>query len=336
MVRYNQEQLNEMAEQIDIVDYISQTEELVRKGNNYFCCCPFHANDDTPSLCIYPDTNKWYCFGCGAGSSIYDWMMKHEGLTFPEAVEKVGNLTNSNINEIIESESMTFLKEVKKIKQPKNILTTPRKILDWNKDYLEKYSDEIPEEWVSEGMTNEALKIFHIRIDNNANRIVYPVMDSDNNFIGVKGRTRFENYKELGLSKYINYQKIGTIDYFQGWQQALPYIQQQRQVIIFEGIKSSIKTWDWDIRNTVSSETAALSDGQLRLLIKSGIPEVVIAWDYDQKLNSIINDSKIKMLKKFTSVSVIIDTKKRLQEKDAPADRGELIFRELLKEKIKI
>ena len=99
-----------MAEQIDIVDYISQTEDVVKKGNNYFCHCPFH-NERTPSLCIYPDSNKWYCFGCGAGSSIYDWMIKHDGLTFPEAVEKVANLTNSNLEEVIESESMAFLKK---------------------------------------------------------------------------------------------------------------------------------------------------------------------------------------------------------------------------------
>lgn len=323
-----------MAEQIDIVDYISQTEDVVKKGNNYFCCCPFHSNDDTPSLCIYPDTNKWYCFGCGAGSSIYDWIIKHDGLTFPEAVEKVANLTNSNIEEVIESESMAFLKKINKIKESKDITPSPRKILDWKTDYLDKYSDELPEEWLNEDMTSEALKTYNIRIDHDANRIVYPVMDSDGNFIGVKGRTRIIAYKELGLAKYMNYQKIGTIDYFQGWQQALPYIKEQKSVIIFEGVKSCIKAYGWGIRNTVASETAAISDGQLQLLIKSSIPEVIIGWDSDQKFASIVNDSKIKMLKNFTTVSVITDVRKRLGEKEAPVDRGEEVFRELLKERL--
>ena len=335
MLRYNQEQLNAMAEQIDIVDYISQTEDVVKKGNNYFCHCPFH-NERTPSLCIYPDSNKWYCFGCGAGSSIYDWMIKHDGLTFPEAVEKVANLTNSNLEEVIESESMAFLKNVKKMKESKNITPSPRKILDWKLDYLDKYSDELPEEWLNEDMTSEALKTYNIRIDHNANRIVYPVMDSDGNFIGVKGRTRFENYKELGLAKYMNYHKIGTIDYFQGFEQALPYIKKQKSVIIFEGIKSCIKAYGWGIHNTVASETAAISDGQLQLLIKSSIPEVIIAWDSDQKFASIVNDSKIKMLKNFTTVSVITDVRKRLGEKEAPVDKGEEIFRELLRERRRI
>ena len=57
-MRYDQEKLNELAEKIDIVELIGQTEELHRKGQNYFCCCPFHKNDDTPSLCIYPETTN--------------------------------------------------------------------------------------------------------------------------------------------------------------------------------------------------------------------------------------------------------------------------------------
>ena len=164
---------------------------------------------------------------------------------------------------------------------------------------------------------------------------MYPVFDADGCFIGIKGRTRIKAYKELGLSKYMNYNKIGTIDFFQGWQQALPYIKKKKQVIIFEGIKSCIKAWGWDIRNTVASETAALSEGQLQLLIKTGIPEVIIAWDSDQKYKDIVRDNKIQMLKRFTTVSIISDNKGWLDNKEAPVDRGEWLFRELLDRRIK-
>lgn len=334
-MRYSQEQLDEMAEKIDIVDYIGQTEKLSRKGQNYFCCCPFHKGDDTPSLCIYGDSNTWYCFGCGAGSSIYDWIMRYNNLSFMEAVEEVAALTETDVTECIESESIGLLKDLRKIKEQKKE-SISRQILDFKTDYIDKYSDELPEEWLAEDMTVEALKTYNIRIDHNANRIVYPVMDSEGNFIGVKGRTRIKAYKELGLSKYINYQKIGTIDYFQGWQQALLEIKNEKSVVIFEGIKSCIKAYGWGIRNTVASETSKLSDGQLQLLIKNGIPEVIIGFDTDQKFNSIVKDSKIQTLKKFTKVSVIIDTKNRLGEKMAPVDMGEYIFRDLLNERIRI
>ena len=332
-MKYSQEQLNELANKIDIVDYIGQTEDLHKKGDKYFCCCPFHTGDDTPSLCIYPVTNRWYCFGCGAGSSIYDWICKKDNIKFVDSVKKVAEMVGSDITEYEESQSMAFLKQLKQANTIKND-SPNRAVLDFQKDYLDKYSDELPQEWLAEDMTEEALRVYNIRIDNSSNRIVYPVFDADGNFIGVKGRTRIKAYKELGLSKYMNYYKVGILNYFQGFQQA--EFNERRIVIIFEGIKSCIKAWGWGIKNTIASETAALSDGQLKLLIKSGFHEVIIAWDSDQKFRSIITDPKIQMLKKFTEVSVIRDTKKLLGEKEAPVDRGEQIFRELLDKRIKI
>lgn len=338
-MKYSQEQLNELAEKIDIVDYIGQTEDLVHKGSNYFCCCPFHNNDDTPSLCIYPAENRWYCFGCNAGSSIYDWIMRKDNVSFTDSVKKVIDITDSDIDMSLwyESESVKFLKDLKKNKESKNSLPKlSRQVLDFQKDYLDKYSDELPEEWLAEDMSSEALKTYNIRVDYNANRIVYPVFDADDNFIGVKGRTRIDAYGALGLSKYMNYYKIGTIDYFQGAQQARPYIKNEKSVIIFEGIKSCIKAWGWGVRNTIASETAALSEGQLKLLIKTGIPEIILGWDTDQKLQDIIRDPKLQMLRKFTRVSVITDKEGLLDNKMAPVDRGEKIFRELLERRVRI
>lgn len=336
MNKYTQEQLDEMADKIDIVEYIGQTEQLQRKGNNYFCCCPFHKGDDTPSLCIYPDKNNWYCFGCGAGSSIYDWIMKYNNLSFKDAIEVVEELSGSELEQFSESESIKLLKQLEKKKSIVNTPVNVRKTLDFTEDYLNKYSDELPEEWLNEDMSAEALKTYNIRIDHDANRIVYPVMDANNNFISVKGRTRIKNYKELGLSKYINYNKIGTIDYFQGWQQAIPEIINRKSVIIFEGIKSCIKAYGWNIKNTVASETAKLSDGQLKLLLSTDISEIIIGFDSDQKFNDILKDPKIQTLKMFKKVAIITDNKKRLGEKMAPVDMGESIFRDLLDERITI
>lgn len=335
-MRYNQQQLDELAEKVSIVNLIEQTEDLRRKGQYYFCCCPFHNNDDTPSLCVYPTSNKWYCFGCGAGSSVYDWIMQKQDKSFSEALQIVCDMTGDDIGDYVESESLAFLKQLKKQKSANAIQENIRKTLDFTEDYLNKYSDELPEEWIDEGMTEEALRFYNIRIDHNSNRIVYPVLDADGNFIGVKGRTRIKAYKELGLSKYINYQKIGTIDYFQGWQQALLEIKNKKAVVIFEGIKSCIKAYGWGITNTVASETAALSDGQLRLLIKTGIPEIIIAWDSDQKTQDIIRDPKIQMLKKFSSVSIIENKDGLLGDKEAPVDQGERVFRELYERRVRL
>lgn len=335
-MRYNAEQLDELANKIDLVDLIGQSETLCKQGQNYFISCPFHDNDDTPSLCINPVTNKWHCFGCGKGSSVYDWVMLKEKKSFPEALEYICSMVGEVPANYIESESISFLKKVKKLKDnaTKDSSENIRKTLDFTEDYLNKYTDELPQEWLDEGMTEEALKTYNIRIDHNANRIVYPVFDAEDNFIGVKGRTRIKTYKELGLSKYMNYNKIGILDYFQGWQQAK--FNTVKSVIIFEGIKSCIKAYGWNIKNTVAAETSKLSDGQVQLLIKNGFAEVIIGFDSDQSFKSIVSDPKIQILKRFCKVSVIRDRHNWLGEKMAPVDRGEEVFRKLIKERVMI
>lgn len=341
-MRYNSEQLEELASKVDLVELIGQTEDLQRKGQNYFIKCPFHNYDDTPSLCINPATNKWHCFGCGAGSSVYDWVMRSYNKTFPEALQYVCDLVGEDVEEYIESESIAFLKQLKNQHSISNARQSSandsiniRKTLNFTDDYLNKYSDELPEEWLAEDMTAEALRHYNIRIDHNANRIVYPVFDEDGNFIGVKGRTRLASYKELGLAKYINYHKIGTITYFQGWKEALQEVINRKSVYIFEGIKSCIKCYGWGIPNTVASETSALSDGQVKLLVKYGIPEVNICWDNDQKVQDIIRDPKIQMLKRFTNLYVV-QCSKEFGEKMSPVDMGEQAFRKLLERRIKV
>ena len=337
-MRYNAEQLEELGKKVDLVELIGETEELHKKGQYYFTNCPFHDGDRTPSLCINPASNKWHCFGCNTGSSVYDWLMQRFDKKFFEALKIVCEKAGEKIEDYIEAESMAYLKQLNRNNNSKLIQTQDnvRKTLNFTDDYLNKYSNELPQEWLDEDMTAEALKTYHIRIDHNANRIVYPVFDADNNFIGVKGRTRIKAYKELGLSKYMNYNKIQGLDFFQGWQQAYSEIINKRTVIIFEGIKSCIKAWGWNIKNTIASETSKLSEGQLRLLIKTGVSEVIIAWDSDQKFKDIIKDPKIQTLCRFTTVSIIRDTHNILDEKMSPADKGEKVFRQLLKEKIKI
>ena len=59
---------------------------VIRRGRNYVCSCPFHS-EKTPSCTIFTDTQNFYCFGCGAGGDVITFIMKIENLTFPEAVK---------------------------------------------------------------------------------------------------------------------------------------------------------------------------------------------------------------------------------------------------------
>jgi hypothetical protein len=61
--------------------------QLVRQGKDYACRCPWHEGDDTPSCVITPGTNLWHCFGCDAGGSVIDWVMRQHKVSFRHACE---------------------------------------------------------------------------------------------------------------------------------------------------------------------------------------------------------------------------------------------------------
>ena len=88
--------INEITSRLDIVTYIGGYAKLVKRGKNYFCCCPFH-NEKTPSLCVSPDKQTWHCFGCGKGGNIITFCMEIEHLAFKEALEKLAELAGVTI-----------------------------------------------------------------------------------------------------------------------------------------------------------------------------------------------------------------------------------------------
>lgn len=60
---------------------------LIRQGKDWACRCPWHEGDDTPSCVITPGTSLWHCFGCNAGGSVIDWVMRQHKVSFRHAYE---------------------------------------------------------------------------------------------------------------------------------------------------------------------------------------------------------------------------------------------------------
>ena len=77
--------LNELKYNTDIEQVISRYVQLRRRGRNLTGLCPFHS-EKTPSFTVYPDTQSFYCFGCGAGGDAITFMKKIENLDYMEAV----------------------------------------------------------------------------------------------------------------------------------------------------------------------------------------------------------------------------------------------------------
>lgn len=332
-MEYDEDFLRSISEKVDLAEYIGRTTELEKKGKDYFCRCSKHV-DKTPSFSITPEKNSFYCFSCGRGGGIIQYLQDYEGLNFDDAVRKTCELAKTDLSTMCYSPTVRFLKTVRKLKS-RNVPVEHR-ILDESE--YEKYSKEPVQEWMQEGIRQREIGLFDIRIDHRSNRIVYPVRDIDGNLINVKGRTRFKDYKEMGLMKYINYYPIGTMDYIQGLNITLPYIKERNEIILFESLKSVMKCYGWSYKNCGSAEKHTLTPEQIRLLIRL---KVDITFAYDSDVSYLSKDAlgTIRTLKRFTNVYVIEDPDNLLggtEGKNSPADKGLQVFERLYQNKRRV
>ena len=80
------EYIEELTRRTDIVELVGSYVQLKRKGRLYGGLCPFHS-EKSPSFYVYPDTQSFYCFGCGAGGDAITFAKKINSIDYPEAVK---------------------------------------------------------------------------------------------------------------------------------------------------------------------------------------------------------------------------------------------------------
>lgn len=336
MVTYDEEMLQEINENVDLLEYVEQSIDLKPKGKDYFGHCPLHV-DRTPSFSINPDQNLFYCFGCGRGGGIIYYLREYEGLSFDKAVEKAASLANVDVKMMCKSQTVQYARRQKKLLLAKT-QEVKRNILSLEK--MNEYSKEPVTEWIEEGISQEVMDLYEVRIDRKANRIVYPVYDMMGNLINVKGRTRFKNYKALGIAKYMNYFPIGSMDYFQGWNIAEPYVKETGVLIVVESIKSVMKLHGYGIKNVVSAEKHNLSPEQIKWIVSQQyINTIILGWDSDVSYKEAEVQRNVNALKRFLNVYIIEDRNGLLggvEAKNSPIDRGIEIWNELYDRRTKV
>lgn len=98
MARIPEATIHEVRERIDIVDLVGRFLSLKPSGRNFVGLCPFH-HEKTPSFNVSRERQIWHCFGCGEGGHAFAFLMRHENLTFPEAVRQLAREVGVEIAE---------------------------------------------------------------------------------------------------------------------------------------------------------------------------------------------------------------------------------------------
>ena len=98
MAKYDNSFTDELRTRLSIVDVVSRRVPLVKKGQNYWGCCPFH-NEKTPSFSVSEEKGFYHCFGCGEHGDIISFTMKSENLDFKEAIKELADMAGLKMPE---------------------------------------------------------------------------------------------------------------------------------------------------------------------------------------------------------------------------------------------
>src|SRR5579859_2130772 len=88
MARIADAELERLKQEVSLMRLIEgQGHRLIAQGKDLACRCPWHEGDETPSCIVSPKTNLWHCFGCNAGGTVIDWVMRSHRISFRHACE---------------------------------------------------------------------------------------------------------------------------------------------------------------------------------------------------------------------------------------------------------
>ncbi|MDQ6955065.1 MAG: DNA primase [Mariprofundaceae bacterium] len=121
MVNYSSNFLDEVLSRSDVVEIIARHVELKQKGSNLMGLCPFH-HEKNPSFSISADKQLYYCFGCGKGGGAFQFLMEHDGYSFPEAVEYLAEKAGLELPRENERDRLKDQQEAEERKKSLNLL----------------------------------------------------------------------------------------------------------------------------------------------------------------------------------------------------------------------
>ncbi|WP_303804754.1 DNA primase [Ruminococcus flavefaciens] len=278
---------------------------VIRRGRNYVCSCPFHS-EKTPSCTIFTDTQNFYCFGCGAGGDVITFIMKIENLTFPEAVKLLaqraglevpayGNKDSGyakrktriyEMNRIAANFYYTNLfkgKDKAGLQYFANRKLTPQTIKKYGLGYASDSWNELTDVLRSKGYSDDEMADAWLAgmkngrtFDMFRKRVMFPIVDLRGNIIGFGGRVLDDSQP-----KYLNTGKTPVFDKGSNlFSMNFAKNSNAKRLILCEGYMDVIAVNQAGFENVVATLGTAITPDQARL-ISHYAEEVVVAYDSD-------------------------------------------------------
>ena len=307
------ETVAKILETAEIVDVVSDFISLKKRGANYLGLCPFH-NEKGPSFTVSPAKGIYKCFGCGKAGAPVNFIMEHEGLTYPEALRFLAKKYSIKIEEVEQTadqikeqnakESMMLLSAYAQQQFTKNLWeeeegkriglsyfkergfskqTIERFQLGYSLESRKAFSDKaLADGYLMEYLTKTGLTIENEGryFDRFSGRVIFPIHNISGRPIAFGGRILTNDKK---LAKYLNspeseiYHKSNVL---YGLFQAKKTIVEKNNCYLVEGYTDVVSLSQAGVENVVASAGTSLTVEQIRL-IRRFTPNVTIMYDGD-------------------------------------------------------
>ena len=297
--------LNEIRNNLDIVEIISNYLPLTSKGKNYFGVCPFH-DDHSPSMSVSKEKQIYTCFSCGATGNVFKFIQDYENISFLEAVKKCADIAHIHVDigqareknkyqelyDIYELSQKFYQNNIntelgKKAKEYLSIRQLDENIIKEfgiglslnEKDMLtkllksKKYDDKI---LLRSGLVNENNYTLN---DVYRNRIMFPLYDLNGKVIGYNGRV----YNGETENKYVNSKETDIFkkrELLYNYHKAKDEARKKHQIILMEGPMDVIRAHTIGVKNCVATLGTAFGKEQA-MLVRKLSTNVILCFDGD-------------------------------------------------------
>ncbi|MEE4088095.1 DNA primase [Pseudomonas viridiflava] len=305
--------IDDLLNRTDIVDVVSSRVQLKKTGKNFSACCPFHK-EKTPSFSVSPDKQFYYCFGCGAGGNALGFIMDHDNLDFPQAVEDLAKAAGMEVpreqgvkgqkpRQPTDSPLYPLLTAAAEFyRQALKNHPTRRAAVDylkgrglsgeiardfglgfappgWDNLYKHLSSDTLQQKvMIDAGLLIENAETGK-RYDRFRDRVMFPIRDSRGRVIAFGGRVLGDD-----KPKYLNSPETPVFHKGQelyGLFEARKYNRNLDEIIVVEGYMDVIALAQQGLRNAVATLGTATSEEHLKRLFRV-VPNVLFCFDGDQ------------------------------------------------------